>query len=52
MLSKKRQIMFEVMGELGVSVRVIPFDAALPPDPRCVITGGPARALAIFAKAY
>jgi hypothetical protein len=40
------------MGELGVSVRVIPFDAELPGDARCVITGGPARVMAIFAKAY
>ena len=40
------------MGELGVSVRVIPFDAELPPDARCVITGGPATVMAIFAKAY
>jgi hypothetical protein len=24
----------------------------LPPDARCVITGGPARVVAIFAKAY
>ena len=42
----------ETMGELGVSVRIIPFDTELPPDARCVITGGPARAMAIFAKAY
>jgi prolyl-tRNA synthetase len=42
----------ETMGELGVSVRVIPFDAELPGDARCVITGGPARVMAIFAKAY
>jgi prolyl-tRNA synthetase len=42
----------EVMGELGVSVRVIPFDEELPPDARCVITGGPALVVAIFAKAY
>jgi prolyl-tRNA synthetase len=40
------------MAELGVSVRCIPFDAQLPPDARCVITGGPARVMAIFAKAY
>ena len=31
----------KTMGELGVSVRCIPFDAELPPDARCVITGGP-----------
>jgi prolyl-tRNA synthetase len=42
----------ETMGELGVSVRVIPFDEELPGDARCVITGGPARVMAIFAKAY
>jgi prolyl-tRNA synthetase len=42
----------EVMGELGVSVRCIPFDAELPSDARCVITGGTARVMAIFAKAY
>ena len=42
----------KTMGELGVSVRVIPFDAELPPDARCVITGGLAKVMAIFAKAY
>jgi prolyl-tRNA synthetase len=42
----------ETMGELGVSVRVIPFNEELPGDARCVITGGPARVVAIFAKAY
>ena len=42
----------EMMSELGVSVRVIPFDEELPGDARCVITGGPARVMAIFAKAY
>jgi prolyl-tRNA synthetase len=42
----------ETMGDLGVSVRVIPFDEELPGDARCVITGGPARVMAIFAKAY
>jgi prolyl-tRNA synthetase len=42
----------KTMGELGVSVRVIPFDEELPGDARCVITGGPARVMAIFAKAY
>jgi prolyl-tRNA synthetase len=40
------------MGELGVSVRAIPFGEELPPDARCVITGGPARVVAIFAKGY
>jgi prolyl-tRNA synthetase len=42
----------EVIGELGVSVRCIPFGEELPPDARCVITGGAARVVAIFAKAY
>ena len=42
----------ETMGELGVSVRVIPEGAELPPDARCVISGGPATVMAIFAKAY
>jgi prolyl-tRNA synthetase len=42
----------ETMGELGVSVRCIPFDADLGSDAKCVITGGPAKVEAIFAKAY
>jgi len=42
----------ETIGELGVSVRCIPFDAELPADARCVITGGAAKVVAIFAKAY
>jgi prolyl-tRNA synthetase len=42
----------EIMGELGVSVRCIPFGEELPSDARCVITGGAARVVAIFAKAY
>jgi prolyl-tRNA synthetase len=42
----------KTMGELGVSVRCIPFDVELPSNARCVITGGPARVIAIFAKAY
>jgi prolyl-tRNA synthetase len=41
-----------MVAELGVSVRVIPFGEELPADARCVITGGPARVMAIFAKAY
>ena len=41
-----------MMGELGVSVRCIPFGEELPSDARCVITGGVARVIAIFAKAY
>jgi prolyl-tRNA synthetase len=40
------------MGELGVTVRCIPFDEVLQPDAQCVITGGPATVVAIFAKAY
>jgi prolyl-tRNA synthetase len=42
----------ETMSELGVTVRCIPFGEELPSDARCVITGGAARVVAIFAKAY
>ena len=42
----------QTMAEFGVTVRCIPFDAKLPSDARCVITGGAARVMAIFAKAY
>jgi prolyl-tRNA synthetase len=42
----------KLMGELGVTVRCIPFDEELPSDARCVITGGAAKVMAIFAKAY
>ena len=42
----------EVMGELGVTVRCVPFDQKLPANAKCVISGGPARVEAIFAKAY
>jgi len=42
----------EIIAELGVSVRVIPFGGELPPGARCVITGGPAKVMALFAKAY
>ena len=42
----------ETMAELGVTVRCIPFGEELPADARCVITGSPARVMAIFAKAY
>jgi prolyl-tRNA synthetase len=42
----------KTMDELGVTVRCIPFDEELPSDARCVITGGAARVVAIFAKAY
>jgi prolyl-tRNA synthetase len=40
------------MAELGVTVRCIPFGETLPPDASCVITGGTAKVVAIFAKAY
>jgi prolyl-tRNA synthetase-like protein len=40
------------MGELGVSVRAIPFDAKLKEGAKCVISGEPASVEAIFAKAY
>ncbi|MGH2922623.1 MAG: aminoacyl--tRNA ligase-related protein [Solirubrobacterales bacterium] len=42
----------ETMGELGASVRCIPIDADLSGDAKCVLTGGPAKVEAIFAKAY
>jgi prolyl-tRNA synthetase len=42
----------KLMGELGVSVRCIPFDQKLPKNAKCVITGEPAKVEAIFAKAY
>jgi prolyl-tRNA synthetase len=42
----------ETMAELGVTVRCIPFGEQLTPDARCVITGGPAKVIAVFAKAY
>jgi len=42
----------KTMGELGVSVRCIPFDADLTGGATCVLTGGPAKVEAIFAKAY
>ena len=42
----------ELMGELGVSVRCIPFDQDLPEGAKCVLTGGPAKVEAVFAKAY
>jgi len=40
------------MAKLSVTVRCIPFDAELPPNAKCVISGGPATVMAIFAKAY
>jgi prolyl-tRNA synthetase len=42
----------KVMGELGVSVRCIPFDQDLADGAKCVISGAPAKVEAIFAKAY
>ena len=42
----------KVMGELGVSVRCIPFDQKLAPNAKCVISGAPAKVEAVFAKAY
>jgi len=42
----------ETMGELGVTVRCIPWGEELASDARCVITGGAAKVMAIFAKAY
>jgi hypothetical protein len=42
----------KTMGKLGVTVRCIPFDEVLPSGARCVITGGAAKVVAIFAKAY
>ncbi len=40
------------MGELGVSVRCIPFDQNLAEGAVCVISGAPAKVEAVFAKAY
>ncbi|HEU5106592.1 MAG TPA: aminoacyl--tRNA ligase-related protein [Solirubrobacterales bacterium] len=42
----------EVLEELKVTVRCIPFDQELPPDSRCILTGKPAAVEAVFAKAY
>jgi prolyl-tRNA synthetase len=42
----------EVMGELGVSVRCIPFDQKLAANAKCVISGAPAKVEAVFGKAY
>jgi prolyl-tRNA synthetase len=42
----------ELMAELGVSVRCIPFDGKVAADSKCVISGAPAKVEAIFAKAY
>ncbi len=42
----------KLMGELGVTVRCIPFDQKLSANAKCVISGAPAKVEAIFAKAY
>ena len=42
----------ELMAELGVSVRCLPFDGEVAADARCVISGDSAGVEAIFAKAY
>ncbi len=40
----------KVMGELGVSVRCIPFDQNLPDGAKCVISGAPAKVEASFRQ--
>jgi prolyl-tRNA synthetase len=42
----------ELLEDLKVTVRCLPFDQDLPPDSRCVLTGKPAVVEAVFAKAY
>ena len=42
----------QLLEELKVTVRCLPLDQDLPPDSRCVLTGKPAVAEAVFAKAY
>jgi prolyl-tRNA synthetase len=42
----------QLLEELKVSVRCLPFDQDLPADSRCVLTGKPAVVEAVFAKAY
>jgi prolyl-tRNA synthetase len=42
----------QVMAELKVSVRCIPFDQKLAANAKCVISGAPAKVEAVFAKAY
>ncbi len=42
----------KMMGELGVSVRCVPFDQELEDGAKCVISGAPAKVEAVFAKAY
>jgi prolyl-tRNA synthetase len=42
----------ELMEELKVSVRCLPFDQQLEPGSACVLTGEPAVVEAVFARAY
>jgi prolyl-tRNA synthetase len=42
----------QLLEDLKVSVRCLPFDQELPSDSRCVLTGKPAVVEAVFAKAY
>ena len=42
----------ELLEELKVTVRCLPFDQHLPEGSRCVLTGKPAVTEAVFAKAY
>ena len=42
----------QLLEELKVTVRCLPFDQALPPGSTCVLTGKPAVVEAVFAKAY
>jgi prolyl-tRNA synthetase len=42
----------QLLDDLKVTVRCLPFDQDLPPDSRCVLTGKPAVTEAVFAKAY
>jgi prolyl-tRNA synthetase len=42
----------QLLEELKVTVRCLPFDQDMAPDSRCVLTGGPAVVEAVFAKAY
>jgi prolyl-tRNA synthetase len=42
----------ELLEEMKVTVRCLPFDQGLPESSRCVLTGKPAVVEAVFAKAY
>jgi prolyl-tRNA synthetase len=42
----------QLLDEMKVTVRCLPFDQHLAPDSRCVLTGKPAVTEAVFAKAY